>query len=303
MSDTSHSNTQLFEIEQLSPTETDTLLQTVNQQLASKTFDSSDQKLVQLMIESLGDSRGMVRLGFAEALGQVGKPAMPFLLDALIHHPNVVVRRASAKTLTLITDPSAIPTLLNALFNDEDEVVKASSVGALARTGSASVPALLEILESPERSEKEKGYAAWALSFIGVEAKEQLYAAMTSNTPEVRCAVIAAIANFAEEHPEQRAFDLLIESLEQSETSVRNEAITALGKLSYKPAIPQLVELLQHPEGESRKSAALALMKIRDRTALDALRSALEREEDEAIAPVIQLSILQLSKVEDVEDT
>jgi hypothetical protein len=44
------------------------------------------------------------------------------LLEALAHHPNPVVRRASAKTLTLICEDLARTTLLEAFLQDEDRV-------------------------------------------------------------------------------------------------------------------------------------------------------------------------------------
>jgi hypothetical protein len=45
-----------------------------------------------------------------------------FLLEALAHHRNPVVRRASAKTLTLICEAIARNTLLEAFLHDEDHV-------------------------------------------------------------------------------------------------------------------------------------------------------------------------------------
>ena len=70
----------------------------------------------------MGDSQEMVRLSLAETLGSIGKPATPFLLEALAHHPNPVVRRASAKTLTLICEAIAPTTLLEAFLHVEDRV-------------------------------------------------------------------------------------------------------------------------------------------------------------------------------------
>ncbi|NER28681.1 MAG: HEAT repeat domain-containing protein, partial [Symploca sp. SIO1C4] len=118
-----------------SQAQTDALLQTVNEQIDTLTFDPNDQQLLERMVESLGDTRGMVRLSIAETLGQIGEPATPFLTQKLANHPNPVVRRACAKTLTLIADPTAVPVLLNSFLNDEDTVVRGSAVGALARTG------------------------------------------------------------------------------------------------------------------------------------------------------------------------
>ena len=286
----------------LTVTETDTLLQTVRERLSFNTFDPNDQQLIKQMIECLGDSRGMTRLGFAESLGQVGKPAVPLLLEALAHHPNVVVRRAAAKTLTLIADPEAVPHLIHALLNDEDTVVKGSSVGALAKTGEAAVPALLKILADPEHPESTKGHAAWALAFIGVEAKEFLYQEISSDSPVVRAAVVGAIAKVAQDKPEEQAFNTLVNALNDDDENVRSEAAAVLGNLTYQPAIPKLVELLGHPSGESRKSAALALMKIgtgedtpRD-AVLEALQTASNQESETMVKRAIELAISQIEK-------
>lgn len=287
---------------QLSQAETDALLQTVKEQVAQGTFDSNDQQLLKQMVESLGDTRGMVRLNFAQTLGEIGKPATPFLLEALVNHPNPVVRRACAKTLTLIADPSAIPTLVYALLNDPDTVVQGSSVGALASNGEAAVPALLEILRSPENSASVIGHAAWALAFIGTEAKEYLYKEIASDSADVRAAVVGAIAKVVQENPEEGGFNILVNALTDSAEIVRCEAAAVLGNLTYRPAIPNLIELLHHADWESRKSAALALMKIGDRTALEPLKTALAEEPEIAVQKVIELAISQIEKKSE-EDT
>lgn len=152
------------------------LMEMVSEQITLDTFDANDHQLLKrLVVDGLGDSRGLVRLRFAETLGEIGEPATPFLLEALQFHPNVTIRRAAAKTLTIIADRAAVPVLLQAFLNDEDTVVHGSAAGALARTGEVAVPALLEILASPEHPENTKGHAAWALAFIGSEASEHLY--------------------------------------------------------------------------------------------------------------------------------
>ncbi|QLE50404.1 HEAT repeat domain-containing protein [Nostoc sp. C057] len=280
----------------LSQAETDALLATVNEQLGLKSFNSDDQELLKQMIESMGDSRGMVRLSFAEALGKVGKPATSLLMEAVANHPNPVVRRASAKTLTLIADPIAVPTLVNALLNDEDTVVKTSAVGGLAKIGEAAVPALLKILASTEYPESAKGHAVWALGFIGAEAKEHLYREINSDSADVRAAVVGAIAKIAEEGTEEGAFHILVNALTDSSLMVRCEAASALGSLAYQPAIPNLVELLHHPDWETRKAAALALMKIGDRTALEPLQATLNQEQEAGVQAVIKLAISQIER-------
>lgn len=278
----------------LSQAETDDLLETVTEQIALGTFDVNDRPLLKQLVECLGDERGMTRLSCAQILGEIGKAATPILVEALAHHPNVVVRRATAKTLTLIADPEAIPPLLHAFRNDEDTVVQGSSVGALARMGEAAVPPLLEILESPELSESHKGHAAWALSFIGTQAKEYLNQAICNDSPAVRGAVVGSIAKIVAEEPNPELFDILVQSLSDSDSDVRCEGAAALANLSYRPAIPNLVELLHHPDSESRRSAALALMKIGDPAAIEPLQITLTQESEPNVQSVIKLALSQL---------
>lgn len=288
----------------LSHEETDELLSRVNQQLANGTFNHQDQQLIKQMVECLGDTRGLVRLGFAEALGVVGQPAVDTLIEALLHHSNEVVRRAAGKTLTLIEDPVAIPHLIHALLNDEDTVVQASAIGALARIGIASVNPLLEVLASPNSSESNKGHAAWGLAFIGAPAKEQLYQAYNSDSPEVRAAVVGAIAKVVQEdHHDTQSLNLLVNALKDPVVDVRSEAAAVLGNLQYRPAIPVLLQLLHHPEAETRKSAALSLMKIGDRHSIPALQSALDQESNPQTSKAFNLAISLLQKqVDSVSD-
>lgn len=281
----------------LSHEETDELLAKVNRQIARGEFDHQDQRLIWQMVECLGDTRGMVRLGYAEALGVVGKPAVNLLVEALLHHSNEVVRRAAGKTLTLIEDPEAVPHLIHALLNDTDTVVQASAIGALARTGEASVTPLLEVLASQDSTESNKGHAAWALAFIGAKAKDKLYEVYDSDSPEVRAAVVGAIAKVAEENRDDtKAVNLLLASLEDPAANVRSEAAAVLGNLKYLPAIPHLKPLLSHPVAETRQSAALSLMKIGDRNSLESLKVALGKEEDPGVKKAIALAVSLLER-------
>ncbi|MBE9115633.1 HEAT repeat domain-containing protein [Lusitaniella coriacea LEGE 07157] len=286
----------------VSQAKVDKLVRRVNEQQASNTFDSTDRATLKQLVESFADSRGMVRLRIAETLGEIGKPAVPELVEGLTHHSNPVVRRACAKTLTLIADPSSIPSLIDALLKDEDTVVKGSSVGALARIGEASVPVLIEILASSQHPESMKGHAAWALAFIGAEAKEAIYQEISSDFATVRAAVVGAISNIAEGDPEERAFKILVNSLEDPAVNVRSEAAAALGKLNYQPAIPKLLESLHHENGETRKSAALALMKMGDRATIEPLQNAMTEESEESVKKAIALAISQIERRLEAED-
>jgi bilin biosynthesis protein len=270
----------------------------------------TDAQLLTRMVEHMGDPRGVVRLRFATMLGEyIGKPAVPALVAALEGHPNVVVRRAAAKTLTLVGDRTTIPNLLTALFHDSDTVVKGSAVGGLARMGEAAVPPLLDILAGSDHSETMKGHAAWALAFIGAAAKDYLTPALASDSPEVRGAVVGAIAKIVQdeavgaessepvtESDKEQLRDLLVKALSDSNSDVRSEAAVALSNTGHTAAIPQFTQLLRHSDPETRKAAALALMKLGNAETIPALEASLPQETNAGVQAVLKLAITQIQR-------
>jgi bilin biosynthesis protein len=279
----------------------DALLEKVNEQITLDTFDSKDCALLEQLVAGLGDPRGLVRLQFAETLGEIGEAATPFLTQALTHDANVVVRRAAAKTLTLIADPSALPTLLHSFLNDADTVVRSSSAGALARTGEAAVPALLEILASTEYAEDTKGHAAWALAFIGSEAADYLYAALNDASLDVRCAVIGALGHVAQEQADDRSCKLLVAALTDPEALIRTEAAAALGQVNYPIAVPHLMLALRDSDLDVRKAAINSLGKMGDQMALESLQPLLN-DQHEVVRVLAKLAIAQIDRQSEAND-
>jgi bilin biosynthesis protein len=278
--------------------ENDALIEQVSEQISLDTFDSSDHQLLQRLVEGLGDTRGLVRLQFAEALGDIGESATPFLVTALTTHENVVVRRAAAKTLTIIADPEAVPPLLKAFLQDEDTVVRGSAAGALARTGEAAAPALLDILGSSQYPEDTKGHAAWALAFMGSEAADYLYKALNSDSLDVRCAVIGAIAHVAQEQVDEKSCNILVTALTDPEPLIRVEAASAIGQINYPPAVPHLILALQDTDLDVRKAAVSSLGKLGDSVALSPLE-ALLNDELPVIQTLAKLAIDQIHRREE----
>lgn len=280
----------------LPPAETDALLKEVQAQINNDTFDRSDERYIVQLVESFGDSRGLVRLGFAEALGKVGKAATPALIDGLANHENPVVRRACAKTMTLIADRATIPTLVHSLLHDEDTVVQGSVVGAMAVMGEAAAPELLSIIGSPDYPDSSKGLATWGLSFVGAAGKAHLYQAADAEQAEVRSAVVGALTSVVQEGEDDQALHLILNALDDESPMVRSEAAAALGKLSNTEIVPRLTAVLEDNSADVRKTAAMALMKIGDFDAIAPLKTALENESDNSLQPVFKLAISQLEK-------
>lgn len=286
----------------LSQSDADALIIETQSQLAAGTFDATDDALLHRLVEGFNDTRGMKRLAFAEILGRVGKPATPELIDGLANHENPVVRRACAKTMTLIADRATIPTLVHSLLHDEDTVVQGSVVGALAVMGEEAAPVLLEIVSSSEYPDSSRGLATWGLSFVGVAGAEHLYSAIDSEKEEVRSAVVGALTSLVQENEDQQALGLIISGLSDRSAMVRSEAAAALGKLSNPDVVPHLTTRLDDADGDVRKTAAMAMMKIGDGSAIVPLQAALAQEADESIQPVLHLAISQLKKKQEEKD-
>lgn len=285
----------------LSQPAADALIVDVQKQQAAGAFDVHDESLIRQLVEGFNDTRGMKRLAFAEILGKVGKPATPALMEGLAHHENPTVRRACAKTMTLIADRVTIPTLVHSLLHDEDTVVQGSVVGALAVMGEAAAPVLLKIIGSSDYPDSSRGLATWGLSFVGEAGAAHLYQAVDAEQAEVRSAVVGALTSLVEEEEDPKALNAILRALKDLSPMVRSEAAAALGKLSDATVVPQLAAVLSDEDGDVRKTAAMALMKIGDEGAIAPLKTALNTETDHAVQPVFKLAISQLEKKQRVE--
>ncbi|QNI63398.1 HEAT repeat domain-containing protein [Synechococcus sp. A15-44] len=283
--------------QQLNEDEASELAKELKQQLRNGEVPAADGESIERMVAGLGDPRGLMRLTFAESLGVVGKAAVPSLCRALAEHESVTVRRAAAKTLTLIEDPRALPVLQKALLQDPDPVVQGSAVGAMAAVGEEAIDGMLEILINPSSTAMQLGLASWGLAFVGARAPEALRKAATSEHAEIRCAAIAALGDQIQALGDDAARELVENALTDAETDVRAEAATLLGKL-HSPdwAVPRLEPLLSDPQGQVRKNAALSLMKLQAEGSIANLSQQLEREQQADVKAVLQLAINQLDQ-------
>ena len=282
---------------QLSEEEAEQLANELKAQLRQGERPANDTAAIERMVAGLGDRRGLLRLTFAESLGSVGTVAVPALCMAMCEHENVTVRRAAAKTLTLIADQRALPYLLKALLNDADPVVQGSAVGAMAVIGAEAVAGLLDVLVDPSNSPMQTGLASWGLSFVGAKAPEALREAARSSDARIRTAAIGALGDQIQNLNDQEARQLLQNALSDEDEEVRAEATTLMGKLNDSSwAVPLVVPNLGDTSPLVRKNAALALMKLEDPVAIPELERSQASESDSSVAPILQLAINQLSR-------
>ena len=254
-----------------------------------------DINLIKKLITGLGDKRGLLRRTFAESLGLIGTDALPELRKALLKSESVTVRRAAAKTLKLVGDPSALPDLLYALLNDEDPVVQGSSVAAMAIFGENAAKSLLLVLENPNSSEMQCGLASWGLSFIGAKGAKILKRAAMSNNEKVRASSIAALGEQIQLFCDTEAKDILTNAINDLSDEVQIEAIKLMGLLDDQNWDLNLIaKKLNSNNPQVRKQSALSLMKLNAINQRQNLRESLLKEKDLEVINVINLSLSKI---------
>ena len=256
----------------------------------------SDAESLKRMVAGLGDARGALRLTFAKSLGAVGDEALPILCKALRQHQNVIVRRASAKTLNLIGNKDALPYLLEAFLEDDDPVVLGSSAGAMATIGPDAMDSLLGILKNPDCTPFQVGLINLALSFIGAKAPEALLKAADSDVAEVRVAAISALGDQIQKGDNLRAQNRVFQALEDVSADVRAEAVTLIGKSCDAEDVETLLlKKLSDEDTQVRKNTALSLMKLDAIGSIQQLKIAEQKEDDPDVKAVIRVAINILS--------
>ena len=286
------SNQEINELESLTEQEALELAEVLKQKLLDQETPSSDQTSIKQMVAGLGDQRGALRLTFAQSLGNVGEAAIPYLCDAMKNNPNVIIRRASAKTLNLIGSKKALPNLIEAFKTDPDPVVQGSSAGAMATIGVPAIEDLLKILIEPDCTAFQVGLINLALSFICSKAPDALNKATQSENIEIRIAAITVLAEQIQSGRYQAASKTLLKALSDQSSEVRAEAATMVGKtLEPEDASHKLCELLSDESVQVRKNASLALMKMEAEEAIGPLKNAEAIEKDDQVKSVMNVAI------------
>ena len=256
----------------------------------------SSQNDIKFLIKGLSDKNGLVRRSHAEALAQIGSAALPELIKALLNSKNVIQRRAAAKTLKLVEDPTALPHLIKALTNDSDSVVQFSAAGAIAIFGEAAVNHLIIVLENQEHTEMQYGLAAWCLTFIGAKAPNAIKKAAKSKNNNVKSAAISALEEHIRQSQDPEAIQLVENAINDTAENVQIEAIKLVGKLYIiESLIPKLILKLRSKSPDIRKASIFSLMQLSINEAINPLKDLLEIEQNTNIKAIIELAIKKIN--------
>jgi tetratricopeptide (TPR) repeat protein len=213
------------------------------------------------LLETLKDEDPPIREAAAEALAQIGKPAIPAIVEAL-KHEELRVRFGATRALVLMKEEAkeSIPALVEAL-DDQSSMVRFGAGRALFTIGPESIPALIRGLKEPKQ--RVRYHSIIVLSRFGEEAKD---------------AIPALTAALSDKDTQGRARNDPQDDLR----FVRSAAADALGAMGpiAKPAMPAILEAMKDKEPWVSNRAREAKMRI-DPDDFDRGRLAVESHDNE----------------------
>lgn len=234
---------------------------------------------IKFLIDQLKSSDEKIRASAVEALRTIGKPATRLLIEAA-KSKNPLQRWGAVAALGETGDPKAVPILLRAL-RDEDENVRAVAAASLGKLRySRAAPQLVRALA--DKSERVQAHAEWALENIGDEAIPAVMEGAKRTATRFRAFRLLGRLKA------QQAVPLLIEGLKDREPEIRAIAAWALGEIGNRSAIPALQGLLADKNLEVRREAVMALGKL---GAKEILKSHLAQEKSIAVRAAILLAL------------
>ena len=233
---------------------------------AAKDSPVYDEDIANL-VEQLRDPNPATRSQAADALVDIGAPAVPALVSTLGGSWPYKLETSASGVLAQIGEP-AVPALIEAL-DDKDVVTRRNAVIALAEmraSAGAAVPALIERLE--DKILLVRSGAVFALVRIGAETRtsEAVLALLDSMDDE-------SLAPYVESYffdMGDSAIPALVEVKRHKNRRIRERADYMLGRLQghlhsppvYDGDIANLVEQLRDPNPATRSQAADALVDI-----------------------------------------
>ena len=239
-------------------------------QAAQTLGELGDHRVVQALLDSLGDSNQWVRIVAAEALGQIGDQEATRALMITLDDDSVWVRRACVVALGQIGDERAIPPLVNRLLDPPNSEWPEELRDAIAKTlgaiGEMALQTLIYALDDPDPW--VNCAAARALGHIGdPSAIAPLSDLIKSEHSVVRSATTQALAQIAD----GRAVRAALASSEAPRTFWKLMALKEIDEST----LDQLQELLDDPDEYIRAQAAEVLSHLAEAASIEPLAYAL----------------------------
>jgi HEAT repeat protein len=226
-----------------------------------------------------------------------GNEAIPNILPFL-DHENPMIRRLAVETLGEITDPRSIDYLL-AELDDADIASQQAAVNSISALVAAFpemkgdvLAKIRKLLGAPSIPVKLNALSVY-VNVQGEGFHDELLLASKDSDSVIRQKAISLMGKFGEE----RFADQLVLSLADEATGVRLAAINAIVKLRPEKGVEPLISSLEDGDVWIRTAAAQALGEYRDAAVLQPLVHHLEHD----LAPVRIAAIEALGKSESAQ--
>ncbi len=195
-------------------------------------------------------------------------------LVVLLQDPQPDIRRTAAQSLGKIGSPEAIPALISAL-DDQDEEVRHWSAWALGMTSETlpqhAVVGLIQKLSDSSPHVRQAASLALGRTSSPQELMKVLEEAYPISTPQTQQAIIQTLTHF--EFP--FSYSLFLKALKSPDAFTRQAGIAGIGELGDRRGIKMLrTHLLEDPNVGVRAEAAFRLGKLGGPADLTVLRKA-----------------------------
>lgn len=259
--------------------------------------ETQDTGAVQPLTQALDDRLYIVREQAAEALANIGGPALGSLIQALKHECRGVRDRA-ARALGELGDGRGVEPLVEAL-KDKDGWAHfmLTVLDSLERLGAAAMAPLVGALRDedstvrwnaaavlerqgwePQNDAEKLDYLVatkkWTeLVALGEPGLKPVIQALNDESHFVRCEAVDALGKTGD----ARVAEPLIRALKDRDWRVRLRVVNAIGKMQM---VEPLIRALKDEDGSVRGNAARILGSIGDRRALEPLTQARDDREE-----------------------
>jgi HEAT repeat protein len=233
--------------------------------VAIKRFPSAS---VGWLRRALANKQAGVRATAVQALGKLGKPALPLLnrIIASTRDADEEVRYEACRALTRFGPPAAaaVPALEQVLLKDSKAAVRLSAARALGTVATTETSAALTLSKAlGDKDKRIRDVSAGALANMGAGAAPALPALLKSiNDPSHHTRGPSAVALGA--IGDSKAIPLLVKRLTDSRFHVVLESAEALGQIGLKDpnAVKALRRALKHKSSQAREAATAGVVKL-----------------------------------------
>ncbi len=215
------------------------------------------------------------------------------LIKVYHSYDNEKIRLWALEALADIHDPEVVPTIAEALSEDEDEDVRSFAAHALSLMKNAHAgPVLIDALLS-DPSGQVRSKATYSLGRLKVQrAAKVLISALKDEHIAVRRNAAQALGMIGDLRAEKSLLEMINTEPDQN---VRANIIKALGKLKSILSIEHISKLLHAPQDKIVRAAIEALGWIGDKDCLEILKAF----QDTEIKPLFRAELASIiSKLE-----